>query len=276
MKKIKHFLLIAVLLCSFRSGYSQSPLLKADSLYVMLFPDLPETMFHQIIDSTAKTKMSYYLPKNYNREKKYPLLLWLNGSTGGPGTDIGYARNLTHDSDFICVNLPLFIDSLSALEPDSSNYWSRMYIYKQGAIVKNWSCFKIMLDTLFNRIQNIDKKHCFMGGFSNGAHVTAGILNLPKAEIKNYFTGFYFMEGGQAFSNYSVLKNHPLLIMLGDKHGWKHDEEEQFIQSSNIQFAEAKKEGVDAEMLVGKGIGHEMAPVFTAKLRNWLRGKKTK
>ena len=93
IKKI--FVLISGSLLLSGVSFSQKKL-QPDSLYVLSFAALPETMFHQIIDTTDKTKMSFYLPANYSKKRKFPLLLWINGATGGPGTDIDYARKLVH------------------------------------------------------------------------------------------------------------------------------------------------------------------------------------
>ena len=86
------------------------------------------------------------------------------------------------------------------------------------------------------------------------------------AGIKNYFTGFYLMEGGDFFSNINTLKNLPLLIMMGDIHGWGKEEDEAMVNFANNAYQSALKAGIDADLLVGKGVGHETAPVFTAKL----------
>src|SRR5262245_27357683 len=71
------------------------------------FPDMPPTFcaMHQKRD--IKAQMSIFFPRNYEADRKFALLILLNGGDGGAGTDPGIARALSEEKDFICVSMPL-------------------------------------------------------------------------------------------------------------------------------------------------------------------------
>ena len=183
------------------------------SIYVE-FPDLPRCLHSRIFEDSADPAFSVYLPENYTSDKNYPLILWLNGGPGGMGRNTSISQQITNRSDFICVNFPLFKDSLEALESDSSNYWSRIGIsYDDSDVI--WNAYKIMLEKLYEILPNIDRNNTFLGGFSNGGHTTAVLLNRPGPEILKHFNKFFFIEGGRRLNDFSVLKDHPVIIFQG-------------------------------------------------------------
>ena len=46
-----------------------------------------------------------------------------------------------------------------------------------------WSLYKTMLAKLDQTVPNIDPAHRVLGGFSNGAHTTAGLIDQSDGEL---------------------------------------------------------------------------------------------
>jgi hypothetical protein len=99
-----------------------------------------------------------------------------------------------------------------------------------------------------------------MGGFSNGAHATAILLNRPNAEILRYFNKFVFVEGGLGLSNYEVLKGKPAVFMQGETGP-------DWIRPI---YHKAKDEGSLASFILMEGYGHEFPKQYKEILKNWL------
>jgi hypothetical protein len=72
------------------------------------FPDMPPSFNAQVQKQNAKPQITVFIPSNYQRDRKYPLLIFLNGGDGGNGVNLGVARALCGGKDFICVGVPLF------------------------------------------------------------------------------------------------------------------------------------------------------------------------
>jgi hypothetical protein len=57
-----------------------------------------------------------------------------------------------------------------------------------------WPVFKTMLDKVEALVPNIDKGHCVVGGFSNGAHAIAALIDGSDGEICKLFSAFLIVE----------------------------------------------------------------------------------
>jgi hypothetical protein len=52
-----------------------------------------------------------------------------------------------------------------------------------------------------------------IGGFSNGAHSTQGLIDESDGEIAKQFSAFFFIEGGGHLKHYELLKGKPFLMV---------------------------------------------------------------
>lgn len=232
----------------------------ADATVVFEFSRLPDTLHTRILNECHVPAASVYFPKNYSMRRKYPLLLFMGGGSGGPGRNPAFAREIVNAKDFLCVNLPLFKKSVSRLKKDESNKWSRMLILqKESSVI--WHAHGTMLKRIFSVVPNIDRKNCFMGGFSNGANTTVILLNRPKSEIRKYFNRFFLVEGGNRLQNMSALKGVPLMIMEGDKR------KERMLDPV---FQKARESGAKAKFVLMKKTGHEFPDRYRRQLRRWI------
>jgi predicted esterase len=76
-----------------------------------------------------------------------------------------------------------------------------------------WPHFKTMLDKLEKLVPNIDPAHRVLGGFSNGAHATAALIDSSDGEITPIFSAFAVVEGAGKLEHYERLKGKPFLMV---------------------------------------------------------------
>ncbi len=203
-----------------------------------------------------KPMITVYLPKNYDTRHKFPLLVFLQGGTGGIGDQISTPRALAQDKDFICVNMPLFKEAEAVK--------NQRYLFIDDPDAKfAWSVYKKMLARLDETVPNIDPAHRIIGGFSNGGHTTKGIINQSEGEATTYFTAFYLVEGGAGLDRFDLLKGKPLLILYGAKNGgaW-----------ADRLCKAAIDAGVKAEVYGMPNTGHDFPAFVYPRFRAWLRG----
>ena len=201
-----------------------------------------------------KPMITVYLPKNYDTMHKFPLLVFLEGGTGGLGDKIGIPRALAQDKDFICVNMPLFKEAEAAK--------NQRYLLIDDPDAKfAWAVYKKMLVRLDETVPNIDPAHRIIGGFSNGGHTTKGIINQSEGEATTYFTAFYLVEGGAGLDRFDLLKGKPLFILYGAKNGgaW-----------ADRLFKAANDADVKAKIFAMPNVGHDFSREGQAAVRKWL------
>ena len=106
-----------------------------------------------------------------------------------------------------------------------------------------------------------------MGGFSNGAHATAVLLNRSEHEITRYFNKFFFIEGGDGLENYSVLSNRQVLYMQGTELTYPN-----WVKS---YYLNAKKNKARARFVYMKGVGHNFPDDKYRVLKKWIVNNST-
>src|SRR5437763_1224228 len=70
-----------------------------------------------------------------------------------------------------------------------------------------------MLGRLDALVPNLDPAHQVLGGFSNGAHATAALLDESDGAIARRFSAFFFGEGGGKLQHYDLLKGKSFLML---------------------------------------------------------------
>ncbi len=252
------FIVLIVCLLSFQHVVLA---LSADTTLILEFPNLQKTNYSVATGKYPTPMCSVYLPGNFDETKKFPVILWIDGGMGGAGDCVKYVKEKVGDKNYILINFPLFKSNIVPLLPDSSNFWTRLRIRNTDSDIL-WSSYKIMLDSIFTLFPQIDRNNAFMGGFSNGAHATAVLLNRPQAEITHYFNKFFFVEGGDGLEDYSVLKDRPVLYMQGTVLTYPH-----WVKS---YCKKAKKNKANTTFVYMKGVGHDFPKQYFEKLRAWI------
>ena len=126
-----------------------------------------------------------------------------------------------------------------------------------------WSLYRKMLTRLAQLVPNIDPAHSVLGGFSNGGHATAGLIEQSDGEVLKLFAAFLFVEGGGRLTQFGLLKDRPMLLAYGSKS----------TRLSRIQEVEqaAKAAGVQIVIHEMKGSGHAFPEGEYPAVRDWLR-----
>jgi len=228
---------------------------------VFEFPALAASLQSRADDQRAIPAASAYLPANHRWDRRYPLLCFLGGGAGGHGRDPGAARRIAGDRGTICITLPLFKRRIARLRPNGANRWSRLYVRHSDAKAI-WEAYAVMLDRIFTTLPTIDPDRCTIGGFSNGAHTTAVLLGRPKAEIRDRFSRFLFVEGGRDLRPRSPLGGCPTLMLRGEQMPpWLDDARDAALAA-----------GADLTYELIPRTGHAMPRKTRLRIRRWLKG----
>ena len=238
-----------------------APELKPGSLFTVQFPEMPPTFYDVFEKKDVKAQMTIFLPTNYDPTRKHPLLLFLDGWDGGPGTNLGFARALTESRDFICVSVPLF--KATDFKVDKPNAAGARFIIDDTDGQYMWPFFKTMLAKVDELVPNIDPAHRILGGFSNGAHAIAALLDESDGEVARRFSAFLIVEGGGKLQRYDLLKDK--LFLMVSSSAKSRPRAQEICDAAKAAGARASLVSVD----VGK---HDFPAISYPAVREWLRG----
>jgi hypothetical protein len=188
-----------------------APSLAPGTTFTITFPEMPPTFYAVFQKTNVNAQMSVYLPTNYDPARKHPLIIFLGGGDGGILGSPGVARGILAGRDFICVGMPLFkVFNTNAGQP---NVAVAGYIMQDVDGQYMWPYFKTMLERLEKLVPNLDPAHGVLGGFSNGAHATAALIDGSDGEIMRRFSAFLVVEGAGKLKHYELLKGKPYLMV---------------------------------------------------------------
>ena len=227
----------------------------AGSTLSITFPEMPATFYAILENKDVKAQMTVFLPRNYDAGRNHPLLIFLNGWDGGTASNPGVARALSEEQDFICVSVPLF----KATDPHAPGG----LIMSAADARYMWPYFRTMLARLETLVPNIDPSHRILGGFSNGAHATQGLIDESDGEVARRFSAFLFVEGGGRMQRYDLLNDKPYLMVSSSAKSLPRARE--ICDAAKAVGAKAILLAVD----VGK---HDFPVSAYPGVRAWLRG----
>jgi dienelactone hydrolase len=202
--------------------------------------------------------MTVFLPRNYDPKRQHPLLIFLNGGTGGNGANPAVARRLTEERDFVCVDFPLF----KAPDPQAPAGAKPAMKMTDEDYRLMWPLYQQMLARLDRAVPNIDPAHRVLGGFSNGGHTTAGLIEQSNGEVPKQFCAFLFVEGGGRIQRFDLIQGKPLLIVYGDKSTRQ-------TRIDEIRGV-AEAAGVHVKTQAMINTGHAFAETAYPEVRSWL------
>ena len=238
-----------------------APRLKPGSLFTVQFPDMPPTFYDVFEGKDVKAQMSVYLPTNYDPGRKYPVLIFLNGWDGGDAANPGVSRALSQGQDFVCVSVPLF--KAPDFRVTAPNVAGTGFIITDPDGKAMWPCFKTMLAKLEELLPNLDSAHYVLGGFSNGAHAIAALLDASAGEVAQRFCAFLFVEGGGKLVRYDLLKDKPMLMVSSNAKSRPRAQ----------QIADTAKAAGAKTSFLCEDVGKHDFPVSAyPAVRVWLRG----
>jgi dienelactone hydrolase len=224
------------------------------------FPEMPPTLFSVLVHTNVPATMTVYLPRNYDPQRKHPLLIFLGGGNGGKGQSAAVARKLSEEQDFVCVDLPLFKEKV---EPASATNATPPMLIRAADGKFMWPLYRTMLAKLEATVPNLDPARRVLGGFSNGAHTTAALIDQSDGEVARRFSAFFFAEGGGRLERYDLLKGKPLLMLYGSAKSQKRLQE---------IYQTAVAAGAQATLHEMKDVGHAFPEAQYPAVRAWLRG----
>ena len=237
-------------------GDEAAPRLTPGGAIDVHFPEMPLTFWAMENSKKDPAQMTITLPKNYTPTGKFPLLVFLNGGDGDNGGRLHINSAITADKDFVCATVPLF-KKIAPKDPGGN------YIMQAEDAQYMWPFFRTMLAKLLDVVPNIDKDHMILGGFSNGAHSTKGLIDESDGEIAKQFSAFFFIEGGGHLKHYELLKGKPFL-MVSSQTGSKPRAQEICDQ--------AKAAGALTTFIFEDAGGHTIPVKAAPAMRAWLIG----
>lgn len=152
--------------------------LVAGAMHRIEFPELG----NMANEETAACSVS--LPKGYNAEDNFPLLVWFSGARGSWKPD--HAVGLVDFDEFIVVALPF---------PDGR--LPRLGV-RDGGIEDFEPFHSAMLERIRKEIPNISEDIRIVAGSSSGAHLIGSALDLDWKAFTDFFTVYVLHEGGYA------------------------------------------------------------------------------
>lgn len=233
--------------------------LRPGATFTVSFPDMPPTFFAVFEQKSVPAQMTVFLPKNYDPGRPFPLFVFLNGWDGGPGGNPGVAREICQDQDFVCVSVPLF--KAAGYQVAQPNVIGPDFIITEPDGRAMWPHFKTMLAKLEELVPNIAPERRVLGGFSNGAHMTAALLDGSDGEVSDRFSAFLFGEGGGKLQHYERLKGKPFLMVSSNA--------KSLPRATEVADA-ARAAGADATLIfedIGK---HGLPTAAYPRIRAWL------
>jgi hypothetical protein len=216
---------------------------------------MPLTFYDLYAKKDVKAQMTVFLPRNYDPGRRHPLLVFLNGGDGGIGSNPGVARALSEERDFVCVSVPLF----KASDPKALGG----YIMHDADARYMWPFLRTMLAKLDEVVPNVDPGNQVLGGFSNGAHASAGLIDESDGEIARRFSAFLFVEGGGRMKHFELLEGKPFLMVSSNAKSRLRAQ----------QICDAAKAAGARATFVCEDVGKHDFPVSAySAVREWLRG----
>lgn len=241
-----------------------APELVPGQTFTIRFPDLPPTFYRLDTEEKIPTQMSVFLPANFDRNRKHPLLIFLEGGNGGGATNPKVPRALSEEKDFVCVILPLFKEKLlPKLPPGEGSNIPRILMHPEEAAYM-WPIFKTMLARLDEVVPNLDPEHQTIGGFSNGAHTIAAMIDDANCDLSQRFSGFFLVEGGMRIQHFETLKGKAILMVWGS---------EQLRTRGQANCDAALAAGAKASLYIMNNVGHDFPVREYPAVRAWLRGE---
>jgi hypothetical protein len=228
------------------------------------YPELPTP----IVGGTAQVVIS--LPADFNPAKSYGIYLWYNGGGGGAGID----DTFSFPERTICLSIPLFqrvagdpvppdLKSADLAPPGDIHLCI-------GDWYKNWRALQVVIADLKTIAPHLDPEFSYVGGYSNGGHVT-GFLAAHSPAFCSMFKGYLFIEGG--FDGHHELSTVSLLSGSDKKVYVVGGEKSLAVPLRTGIYEPCIAAKIDAFYLFEPGAGHGYEQQYKPDTRAWIMKK---
>lgn len=234
----------------------------------LAFPELPQSLFTMACKRGHPPKLLAALPRNYRKDRTYPLFVFLRGGQGAGGrrVDVTHAKRIIGDKDVISVSMPLFKKDLDPEEPFSGLMLGAGDDYPLIS-----RCYRKMLTRLFKTIPNASKGMNAIGGFSNGAHTVSVLLNSVDRFTLRHFRTFFLLDGGfyiTSMHKTALWKKNFAYFVGGDR---KDKVRRNILRLVTSVSERAKRYKINMKVRRMPGIGHAFPDKYHRELREWVR-----
>lgn len=214
--------LITIFFISFFSTFckSQTQLFdnsKVDSLTFVktrsIINELPNSAFEKHIYKLGNKELPFrlLLPKNYDKSKKYPLILTFHNSSR-IGND--NEKQLEHLSK-IWIRDDIYNQNHAFVIAPQFNERSSIYEKNENGVLIStpYNEIQLILELLnnFEKIHKVDEKRIYLVGYSMGASTVQNLMNL----FPNKFAAIVSVAAVPDFSNIKRLKHKNIFLIHG-------------------------------------------------------------
>jgi len=208
------------------------------------------------------TRCTMRLPENYSADRDFPLFVWLNGGAGGNGSGPGRGPAIVEKRDFIFVGMPLFQESLDRSTPANG-----LYITPEDDGETICHAYRTMLEAIYEAAPNIDTANNVFGGFSNGGHSIAAIVDTGDEWLLERMRHIVIVEGALSLEHGEGLAGHNVLFMYGGA----EDRSEKLVAGFERVYERLEAGGANVKRFTMPETGHAFPGAFYPTVRDWVR-----
>ncbi len=236
--------------------------LEPNATFTLEFPELPPTLWSMHTETEDVTRCTVRLPENYSPERDFPLFVWLNGGAGGKGSGPGRGPAIMEKRDFIFVGMPLFQESLDRSTPANG-----LYITPEDDGETICHAYRTMLEAIYEAVPNIDTADNVFGGFSNGGHSIAAIVDTEDEWLLERMRHIVIVEGGLSLEHGEGLAGRNVLFMYGGA----EDRSEKLVAAFEAVYERLEAGGANVTRFTMPETGHAFPGAFHPTVRDWAR-----
>lgn len=119
----------------------------------------------------------------------------------------------------------------------------------------------------YDVIPNIESDHNVLGGFSNGAHSIAAIVDANDRDLLSRFDHFILVEGGLSLANGENLAGKDVLVMYGGSTEGRHG---YVVEALDAVYDRLLAGGANATRVIMEDTGHALPGKFYPRIAAWV------